>query len=430
MSPQTGDYDVDVTQSWLSTNRLRTTPAILRTWSVVITFLLLLAALLAFVAARQFVAGAEQIEQNTGPVLISTQGLVASLAEADAANTAVFLSGENEDRQQRSLYETALSRAPQQIEDISSGIGNDTASHDSLKEVASQLTEYAGLVERARLGNLAGSADATSDLQASIELVSGPNGMLANAQLVTDRTQATFDDDVSSGTIEWAGAVGVLVVAILVLVVAQGRLKKRTNRLVNPALLLATVCVVGLLIWLVLAQIGRVSDLDVARENGYDSIALTAELQTAAFDYKTQEARAIIQGSASALPGDESLTSIDSLLAELAAEADNEREVSAIEGLRTRWNRYVATSDTIRASLTAGDTDGARATAIGNGNTDFNGFNTTVESVLLANRDQFNASVSSATNRLRWLQLGALMLPLIAAVLALAGYQTRINEYW
>lgn len=419
-----------MTQSWLSTNRLRTTPAILRTWSVVITVLVLLAALLASLAARQFVSGAEQIEQNTGPVLISTQGLVASIAEADAANTAVFLSGENEDRQQRRLYETALSRAPQQIEDISSGIGDDESSHDSLKVVASQLTEYAGLVERARLSNLAGSADATDQLSASIDLVSGSNGMLANARSITKRTQASFDEDVDSGTVEWIGAVAVLAISLVVLLIAQGRLKKQTQRLINPPLLLATILVSILLVWLVLAQIGRVSDLNSARESGYDSIALTSQLQTAAFDYKTQEARAIIESNASLLPGDDSLVAIDVLLAALTAEADDNRENSAIAGLKTRWERYVDTSDGIRAALSSGSEAAARDIAIGDGNRDFNGFNTTVESVLLANRDQFDASVSSAANRLNWLQLGAVLLPLLAAILALAGYQSRINEYW
>ncbi len=419
-----------MTQSWLSTNRLRTTPAILRTWSVVITVLVLLAALLASLAARQFASGAEQIEQNTGPVLISTQGLVASIAEADAANTAVFLSGENEDRQQRRLYETALSRAPQQIEDISSGIGDDERSHDSLKAVASQLTEYAGLVERARLSNLAGDVDATEQLSASIDLVSGSTGMLANARSVTERTQASFDEDVSSGTVEWISAVALLAVSLIVLLVAQGRLRKRTQRLINPPLLLATGLIAVLLVWLVLAQVGRVSDLNTARESGYDSIALTSQLQTAAFDYKTQEARAIIESNPALLPGDDSLEQIDILLIGLAAEADDNREVSAIAGLQTRWDRYVATSDRIRSALTSGSDDDARSLAIGDGNRDFNGFNTTVESVLLANRDQFDASVSSAANRLNWLQLGAVLLPLFAAVLALAGYQSRINEYW
>jgi hypothetical protein len=423
-----------VTQSTFSTDRLRTTPAILRAWSVAIVALLAISAVLSVLAARDFQNSTTQIEENTGPVLISTQGLVASIAEADAANTAVFLSatsGEIEDRQQRRLYETAVERAPQQIEDISSGIGDDPTSHDTLKEVASQLTQYAGLVERARLGNAVGSNGATADLEASFDLVSGSDGMLANAALVTERTQSRFDDDITAGLIAFIAAVVALVITLVVMFIAQGRLRRRTKRLLNPWLVMSFLSVVVLTVWLVAAQIGRTQDLQAARDDAYDSIALTAELQTTAFDFKSREAVSII--GAEPVAGDTRFELADSvlvLLNELSLQADSNRESAAVAALQTRWSRYLNTSDDIAALLSDGEADRARTLAIGDGNRDFNGFNTTVESVLLANRDQFNASVQSATSRLDQLLLGSILLPLLAAALALAGYQARINEYW
>ena len=60
-----------------------------------------------------------------GPVLVATQQLVASLAEADAAASAAFLSGQNEDPEQRRLYEQALARAGQQVEEIAALAGDD-----------------------------------------------------------------------------------------------------------------------------------------------------------------------------------------------------------------------------------------------------------------------------------------------------------------
>jgi hypothetical protein len=423
-----------VTQSAFSTDRLRTTPAILRAWSVAIVALLAISAVLSVLAARDFQNSATQIEENTGPVLISTQGLVASIAEADAANTAVFLSASSggvEDRQQRRLYETAVSRAPQQIEDISSGIGDDETSHDTLKDVASQLTRYTGLVERARLGNVLTSADATADLEDSFDLVSGSDGMLANAALVTERTQNRFDEDITAGTIAFIAALGALAVTLIVMFIAQTRLKRRTKRLLNPSLVLGFLSVLSLAVWLVVAYDGRTQDLQAARDNAYDSIALTADLQTTAFDFKSREAASIIGADPAA--GDTRFELADAvlvLLNDLTSQADSDRESAAVTSLKTRWSRYVETSDDISALLSAGDLENARALAIGDGNRDFNGFNTTVESVLLANRDQFNASVQSATNRLNWLLLASILLPILAAAFALAGYQARINEYW
>ena len=50
--------------------------------------------------------------------------------------------------------------------------------------------------------------------------------------------------------------------------------------------------------------------------------------------------------------------------------------------------------------------------------------------MLLSNRDQFNSAIESAANRLKFLQLGSILLPLLAIGLTLLGYQARINEYW
>lgn len=420
-----------MTQPALSTNRLRTTPAILRAWSVAIAVLLILVAIVGVVTASQLVSATNQIDDNTGPVLISTQGLVASVAEADAANTAVFLSGQNEDRQQRRLYETALDRAPRQIEEISARLGSDDTSHDALQAAASQLTLYSGVVERARLGNVSGIETATQDLQEALDLVGGSTGILSNVQTVTERTQARLDDDISAATIPLVITLGLLAVTIGVLLLAQLRLRARTKRTINPGLLLATITVLALAAWLILANVGRTLDLNEARDEGYDSIALTAELQTAAFEFKTNEAASII--GTSTFSGDvraASVARVEGLLSSIQDAAGSARERAGATELSTRWTRYADSSEAIAGLLADGNVEAARASAIGAGSRDFNGFNTTVESVLLANRDQFDESVDSAANRLNWLLVGTIVLPLIAAAFALAGYQSRINEYW
>lgn len=420
-----------MTQTVLSTDRLRTTPTILRAWSVGIVVLLALTAVAGAVTATTLVSSTNEIDDNTGPVLISTQGLVASVAEADAANTAVFLSGVNEDRQQRRLYETALDRAPRQIEDISARLGNDTSSHGALQSVASQLTVYSGTVERARLGNVTGVASATDDLQDALNLVGGSNGMLSNLDTITERTQERLDDDIAAATIPLIITLALAAVSLIALIIAQLRLRARTKRTFNPGLLLATFVLLAFAVWLLAAAAGRTLDLNEARDEGYDSIALTAELQTAAFDFKTDEAASII-GASSLTEADREAKAAEvaALLSQIQSSAGSAREVAGASELSTRWDRYLATSDEISARLTGGDVSAARTLAIGAGNRDFNGFNTTVEAVLLANRDQFDESVDSAANRLNWLLIGMIVLPIVAAALALAGYQSRINEYW
>ena len=423
-----------MTQGFLSTDRLQTTPARLRTWSVVLSALLALSALLGVLAARSLDDSASEIRDNIGPVLIETQGLVASIAEADAANTSVFLSGIDggvEDRQQRALYENALERAPRQIESISARLAIDSPSHAPLQAAGSQLTEYAGTVERARVRNSEGLDAATDDLREALLLAGDSGGMLDNVGLVNAQNQARLEVGVETSVAVIAIASVVMVITILGLLIAQFRLRKLTKRSLNPGLLMATGLAIAALVWLTWSSATMVTDLQAAANDGYDSIELIGELQTAAFAFRTNEALAIIGTDAfSQSDRNDATAEVGDLIGAIGLAADTDRERSAVELLATRWERYRSTSNVIALSLSQGQVDGARTLAIEGSNEDFNGFNTTLEAVLLGNRDQFDLGVQSANDRLRWLGLAMVILPLLGVAFVLAGYQPRINEYW
>lgn len=424
---------INVVQLELSKKGTRKTPTILYTWVGVILTLLAISALLSFLAVQTMSSSGSRIVNSTGPVVISTQGLVASIAEADAANTAVFLSGidgGDEDVSQRRLYESALARAPQQIEDISAGIGEDEITHDSLKEVALQLTEYAGVVERARLANANGLAGADASLEDSLALTGGPNGMLVKAGEITSRTERRFSNDVSAGGILMAIAVASLVVTLILLVFGQIRLRQLTKRLLNVGLVLSTICVVVLVAWLASASLGRQADLGNATDEVVLDIARSAELQTAAFEYKTQETSAIIRQDANELPDPVILGDIDLFLSNIVDSSDSNRERALATEVGIRWDRYLMASGVIAQRVRAGNFTQARNDVSGEGNQTFNGFNTTLEALLLLNQEQFDASVTSAESRLAWLNYAALILPFLAGAAAWLGYRPRINEYF
>ena len=70
-----------------------TTPGRYRLWSLVTAFLLALATVTAVASASQMRSSTRTARSTSGPVLVATQQLVSSLAEADAAASAAFLSG-------------------------------------------------------------------------------------------------------------------------------------------------------------------------------------------------------------------------------------------------------------------------------------------------------------------------------------------------
>ena len=407
------------------------TPARMRAWSVLLVALIAGLAVVLVLSVDRLEADADRIQDSTGPVLITSQGLVASLAEADAANTAVFLSGDIEDRRQRRLYEQAVGRAPEQIEQISARIGSDDVAHEALQALGSQLVTYSGLVERARLGNQQNLDGAVGDLSASVALVGGEAGMLSEVAIVTERAQQALDDDISVAFLSYLGLILLIVVLIVLLVVAQRWLTKRTRRTLNLPLVLATLLIGILAVWMIAAPALRSADFDEAQDRGYSSIAATAALQAETFGFKTQESTAVITGVAMDNAARQNrLSQVEAQIGRVRSLADSDRERAAVDELQVRWQRYLEASDAINDALIADDVSGATQLAITAGNGDFNGLNTAIESVLLDNRDQFNEAIESAAARLDYLVFGTVVIALLASACVLFGYQRRINEYW
>ena len=423
-----------------------TTPGRYRLWSVVTAVLLLATAVAAWAAATALRSGTDRIRNNAGPVLVATQQLVSSLAEADAAATAAFLSGRPEDPESRRLYEQALARAAEQIQDVSALIGDDPDTHADLTDLSVAVTRYAGLVEAARATNQAGVAGAERYLVDALNLLA--DTVADDATRLTDATQRRFERDEDRRDTAVLFAVAVAVLALAALVAAQVWVYRQSRRILNVPMALATLLLVAATGWLVAATLLSGDDIAEARAGGYDSITVTSRIQTSAYRAKADETVALITGDqarrASAASNAQALLTdpvtpaavlavrqgaepgLGGLLADAADEADSDRERAAVAEMLVRWQRYQDTSAQLRATS---DATQARAIAVGPASATFNGFNFSVESVLSDNRDQFLDGLASAARRLRSLTLVALLVPLVAALGALGGFELRIHEY-
>lgn len=432
------------------TRRIRaaaeTTPGRYRLWSVVIAALLLATAVAGWAASTALRSGTDRIRNNAGPVLVAAQQLVSSLAEADAAATAAFLSGRQEDPESRRLYEQALARASEQIEDVSALIGADAETHDSLKDLSVAVTRYAGLVEAGRATNQAGVPGAERYLVDALNLLA--TTVADDVTRLTDATQRRFERDEDRRDTGVLPAVVVAALALAVLLAAQLWVFRQSRRVVNLPMVLATLLLVGGMGWLVTATLRSGDDIEQARADGYDSITLTSRIQTTAYRSKADETVALItsdqarrsraaETARTVLGGRATPAAIEAvregrapgvagLLTDAAAVADSDRERAAVAEMLVRWQRYQDTSTQLRATTDAAQ---ARALAVGPAAATFNGFNFSVESVLSDNRSQFLDGLASSARRLRSLTLVALFLPLVAAAGALGGLQLRINEY-
>ncbi|MGH9118208.1 MAG: hypothetical protein ACRD0A_10145 [Acidimicrobiales bacterium] len=430
---------------WLR-EALGSTPGRYRLWSVGLGLLAAATGVAYLVTATAVSSSARQIGENDGPVLVASQRLVASLSEADAAATASFLAGGEGDREQLRIYDEALARASIQLEEIAALVGDDTDVHEIVQDASIGVTRYAGLMEAAKAHSRAGIPGGDRYLVDAINLLAGD----INAEVVrlTDAVEAQLDAERANLTEDVILPVVLAGVTLVLLVVAQGYVVRRSHRVLSPLLVLATVLVVAATAWLLLAVNAASDNISDASTDGYLSIALTADIQTSASQSKSAEMVALITGDparrtdATAAATELAATPITQvnvdgarlgvtggdagLLFDAAGQADSPRERAAVAESMVWWQRYV---DTVGELRLAADPATATTIAISQANPTFNGFNFTVESVLGDNEAQFIAGLDDATDSLRWLSIGTLGLALAAALLVLLGFQARINEY-
>lgn len=427
----------------------RTTPGRYRLWSVATALALILAIAGAAFATSRMRSATQRAESTSGPVLVATQQLVASLAEADAAASAAFLSGQNEDPEQRRLYEQALARSGQQVEEIASLAGEDQAIRSVLARVSFQITRYAGLIEAARATNRipSASADANGYLVSAVRLAD--QVVQGDVKTLTDVAQSSLRQDQDRRPSGLLVALLVLAAALVVLGAGQAMLVRVSRRILNVPLVVATVLSLAALAWTALAAQRSGTALDDARRDGYDSIVVTAQLGRAGFGAKAAETLAVITGDATqraeadadarrvaattvtpgvveAIRRGEARGAPGGLIGQAAAAADSPRERAAVAELALRWQQY---TDTVTALRAAPSPAAARTIAVGPANTAFNGFNFSVQSVLGQNRDQFLTGLGSAAGRTASVPTGVLLLLVGALVAMLWGFQLRINRY-
>jgi hypothetical protein len=413
--------------------RATNTPGWYRLAGAVAVILIVAFAALAATAAGTARASSATIESNVAPSLIAVQNLSASVAEANAAATAVFLSGATgeEDRPRRVLYLDARQRAARQVAEVAGLTGDDPVADEALQRIAVALTDYSARIDASRTANRLGDDAADDTLRSALDLT-GTEIAGAVADL-TDHDQALFDDNAGRGSILTVAAFAVGAVAVVALVWIQFGVFHRSNRLFNIGLVAATVL---LAVTLALGWSGsatRVLALDNARSGGYDSIVTTSRLQSSAYQLQSQLSLGLLgEAGPTTTDGDDPqslITALDAEVAAVRAEADSTREQAAADELAVRWERYRQVAESITSSSTVGTSAEAVALFQGAGLSTFNGFNTSIESVLSDNRTQFSDGVAVAASSVDLLPWFSLILPALAAVATVLGIQSRLRDY-
>jgi len=223
-----------------------------------------------------------EVATSTGEVLIATQQVSASLAEADASAVSVHLAGAEGNREQRRLYEQAIERATTSLERVSRLVGDDEPSHDALQEIASRTTQYAGLIESSRLASVESLPNANSALLQASQV--NRNEISPEVEKISLRARNRFSDQTTSSW--YTVAVLALIVALVALLAVQYMVSKRFHRIINIPLALASVVLIGLIVFSSTAFSQQRDALSNAESQAFDAIVTSQEIQAGAYRHR------------------------------------------------------------------------------------------------------------------------------------------------
>jgi hypothetical protein len=412
----------------------RTTPGVL---TVLATALVLFSVLIGVVTALTVQSKAQSLDDLTtrsGPLSVASQDIYRALSDADASATSAFLSGGLEPAELRERYESDIAQAEAALAVAVAAREPADVATGPLAVLSGQLSVYTGLVETARANNRQGLPVGAAYQREASYLMRTALLPAANELYQAETTQVADDQDSAGSFPVVAVLLGLLGLAVLV--AAQLFLRRRTNRVFNVGMLVATGAALISLLWVVIASLGVSANVDASRENGSAQVKVLAEARIAALAARSNETLTLVaRGSGAAFEEEYNVTrvTLGTLLDEAAGLATSDAvrsEIDSAAGVAQEWH---AVHEQIRTADDGGDYATAVTLAVGADETGaaarFDQLDTDLREAIEATTATFDDEVSQAGNAITGTVVGVILLAILMAVGSAAGIWQRLKEY-
>jgi len=434
---------------------LTTTPGRLRAASAILVVGLLVFAAVTTLAteARSRAAGA--VETKSAPELVAAENLYASLADADATASTIFLRAGLEPHELRTRYLDDVQQAGQHLAEVSRTLYASSAAQGAIGTISEQLPAYTGLVEAARANNAQGYPVGAAYLRKASTTMR--NEILPAATNLYRDAALHLNDNYQSGTSSLTlGAVVAAGLAMLALLIAvQVFVRRRANRLLNVGLVGATVLVIGLFGWTLVRFSSAHDALSRAQQRGSDSVEVLSSARILALRAQNDENLALIERGT----GDVYVAEFDRLVRQLggrdgtggllgyaAGLADRTGDGTRVRSLATPLATLQKVHDEVRKRDDDGKYNEAVGLSVGTSRADVQSTLASVggagQELQAADRFQHDlrADITRARARLATaahdaragfgvLEVAVPLLAILAGLLVLLGLERRIGEY-
>jgi hypothetical protein len=419
--------------------RATTTPAKLRLLLIGLVVLCVAWGAVAAWVVSQRASGANDVVGTSEPLSLDGQRIYRALSDADATAASAFLSGGLEPIAARKRYQADIAQAASHLESATAAAGHSAAARE-LATLSAGLPVYTGEVETARADNRLGLPLGAAYLREASRLMRGT--LLPAARDVSAQANARLTEASGQATGLPLALVLLVVTAILgyVLYRAQRWLMRRTNRRLNPGLVVASVAGVVALVWLAVAFALARSDLLEARNHGSDPVAALAQADIAALQARADESLTLIDAR-----GDDSFEADfkaverrlgpgpGTLLTAAVTAADGSPGAeSAAAAARTATAWYAA-----HRGVRSLDNNGKHTQAVklvttpgpGHSGTLFTRLDAELTAAIAADQVVFRTNAATGRDAFTGLEVGVIVLSLVMAAGCARGLSTRLAEY-
>jgi hypothetical protein len=421
--------------------RLTTTPGRLRLVAVLLIAGAIVFGALAASAVNARRQAAHSVATDTEPLLVTAEGLYASLSDADATAATTFLTGGLEAPAQRERYADDLRASSGQLATLARQAGGSTQTRAAVETLATQLPVYSGLVETARANNRQGFPVGAAYLRKASTLMR-EHILPAAGQLYeveARRLSGDYRSGVSTGTL--LTVIAVLCSILGLLAVIQAYLARLTHRIFNVPMALATVLVLALGVWMIVGLIGEQNALSRAQRTGSDGVQVLSAARILALRAQGDEGLALVArgGGVQNLADFEAVTrrlgssgEPASLLGEAAVIAQRSGSPATIDRLSATFAQYLGVHRRVVALETNGRFNDAVNLAVGSHAQELSlsdALNSDLVQEISAAQRRFASAAGDATSALGGLWLAIPLLSVLFAALALYGVLQRLGEY-
>jgi len=413
----------------------------------------------------------QTVGKDAAPSIIAAQHIKSALADMDANAANELLGPSGGMPQPVAAYETRRVEASKALIAAAENITYGDSERKPILDLQLGLGAYERLIQKARDLHATSSAISPANSPAATVAAYREAAALMDATLLPaadaldQANQQVLEETYrSQSSRSFAARAFVLfagVLSLLALAAVQLFLSDRMHRTVNPALLVATLLASILTVYAWQAMQRERSQLKIAKEDAFTSIHALWRARAVAYQANGDESRYLLDTghakeyedaflqkahSLATLPTDRSREQVVAALQRgahvndfsgyLADELNNitfagERE-AAIQSL-TAWEAYLDVDAKIRQLQRQGQTRQAIELCLGNAtgqsNWAFDQFDRAVLATLDINQKAFDASVDKGLSAVSALEVEALVVAIVIALLCFLGLAPRIREY-